>query len=240
MMLVIPAIDLKDGCCVRLRQGDMGAETVYSDDPAAMARRWEEAGARRLHVVDLNGAIDGQPKNTAWIEAILKAVAVPVQIGGGIRTLDTVRMYLSSGADRVVLGTAVLQDLSFLERACSEFPHRILVGVDVRGGKMAVRGWTVVSDRSPRDLLQAVSGFPLAGIIHTDIARDGMLQGPDLSGLREVVEWSPFPVIASGGISRLEDLQAIKALGSRIEGVIVGKALYDGKLDLKVAALAAS
>lgn len=238
-MLVIPAIDLKDGRCVRLRQGDMRAETVYSDDPAGMARHWQQAGAQRLHVVDLDGALEGQPKNKAWVEAILEAVSVPVQVGGGIRTLDAIRMYLRCGAGRVVVGTAVLEDLSVLERACAEFPDRILVGLDVRDGRIAIRGWTTLSDRSPRALLRTLSRYPLAGVIHTDIAQDGMLEGPNLSSLREVVEWSPFPVMASGGISRVGDLHAIKALGPRVEGVIVGKALYDGKLEL-AAALAAA
>jgi phosphoribosylformimino-5-aminoimidazole carboxamide ribotide isomerase len=239
-MLVIPAIDLKDGRCVRLRQGDMRAETVYSDDPVAMARHWEEAGARLLHVVDLDGAVEGEPKNTRWVEGILDAVSVPVQVGGGIRTLAAIRKLMASGASRVVVGTAVLEDSGVLDAACAEFPGRILVGLDVRDGKVATRGWTVLSDRSPTELVRTLSRYALAGIIHTDIAKDGMLEGPNLSSLREIVACSPFPVIASGGISRLADLHAIKALGPRIEGAIVGKALYDGKLELKVAALAAS
>ncbi|MGH7206950.1 MAG: 1-(5-phosphoribosyl)-5-[(5-phosphoribosylamino)methylideneamino]imidazole-4-carboxamide isomerase [Nitrospiraceae bacterium] len=234
-MLVIPAIDLKDGRCVRLRQGDMSEETVYSGDPAATALRWEGLGARLLHVVDLNGAIEGQPRNLPQIEAILKAVSVPVQIGGGIRTAETIRMYFARGASRVVVGTAALQDRTVLERACAEFPRRVWVGIDARNGKVALRGWTVLSETSVRDLLQTLSGYPLGGVIYTDIAKDGMLEGPNLDALRELVNWSPVPVIASGGISRVEDIRAIKALGPRVEGAIVGKALYDGKLDLKQA-----
>ncbi|HEV8540482.1 MAG TPA: 1-(5-phosphoribosyl)-5-[(5-phosphoribosylamino)methylideneamino]imidazole-4-carboxamide isomerase [Nitrospiraceae bacterium] len=238
-MLVIPAIDLKDGRCVRLRQGDFREETVYSTDPPAMAVQWEDRGARLLHVVDLNGALEGQPKNLSVIEAIVKAVSVPVQVGGGIRDMETVRMYLSRGVERVVLGTAVLQDRQVLDRACKEFPSRILVSLDARGGKIAVRGWTSQSNTSATDLLRSLTDYALAGVVYTDIGRDGMLEGPNLSALREIVERSHVPIIASGGIARLEDLQAIKSLGPKVEGVIVGKALYDGKLDL-VAALAAA
>ena len=237
-MLIIPAIDLKDGRCVRLRQGDLQQETVYSDDPPAMALRWQDLGASLLHVVDLNGAIEGRPANLAQIEAILNAVSVPVQVGGGIRTLDTVRTYLGCGAKRVVMGTAVLQNRSVLEEACELFPERILVGIDAKNGMVAVKGWTAVSDTSARDLVKTLAGLNLAGVIYTDISRDGMLQGPNLSSLKVFVKDSPVPVIASGGITRIEDIRAIQALDPRIEGVIVGKALYDGKLDLK-AALAA-
>ncbi len=234
-MLVIPAIDLKDGRCVRLRQGDMSEETVYSEDPAAMALRWEGLGARLLHVVDLNGAIEGQPRNLPQIEAILKAVSIPIQVGGGIRRLETVRMYFSRGVKRVVMGTAVLEDRTVLEQACKEFPGRILIGIDAKNGLVAVKGWTSVSNTTVRELVETLKGLPLAGVIYTDIARDGMLEGPNLSSLKVIVDTSPVPVIASGGITRIEDIRAIKALGARIEGAIVGKALYDGKLDLKQA-----
>ncbi|MEW6542556.1 MAG: 1-(5-phosphoribosyl)-5-[(5-phosphoribosylamino)methylideneamino]imidazole-4-carboxamide isomerase [Nitrospirota bacterium] len=239
-MLVIPAIDLKDGRCVRLRQGDMKAETVYSDDPAATALQWERQGAKLLHVVDLNGAVEGKPKNVSFIEAIAKTVSVPVQVGGGIRSLDTVRLYLSGGVRRVVLGTAALQDRTLLERACAEFPGRILVGLDARNGNVAVQGWTSQSGTKAAELLQALAGLPLSGVIYTDIGRDGMLEGPNLAALREIVSVSRLPVIASGGISRVEDIKAVRALGSRIEGAIVGKALYDGKLDLREAIAAAA
>jgi len=237
-VLLIPAIDLKDGRCVRLRQGDMRRETIYSEDPVAVALQWEQLGAPLLHVVDLNGAIEGRPANLAQIEAILNAVSVPIQVGGGVRTLDTVRTYLGCGAKRVVMGTAVLQDRAVLEDACELFPERILVGIDAKNGKVAVKGWTAVSDTSARDLVKTLAGLNLAGVIYTDISRDGMLEGPDLSSLKAFVKDSPVPVIASGGITRIEDIRAIQALDPRIEGVIVGKALYDGKLDLK-AALAA-
>jgi phosphoribosylformimino-5-aminoimidazole carboxamide ribotide isomerase len=239
-MLVIPAIDLKDGRCVRLRQGDFREETVYSEDPPAVAMRWEDAGARWLHVVDLNGALDGRPANLSTIETIVKSVSVSVQVGGGIRDMETVRMYFARGAKRIVLGTAVLQDRQVLDRACAEFPKRILVGIDARGGKVAVKGWTNISNTSATDLLRSLADYALAAIIYTDIARDGMLEGPNLAALKEIVERSPVPVIASGGITRLEDLRAIGALGAKVEGVIVGKALYDGKLDLRAALAAAA
>ncbi|MFQ5931296.1 MAG: 1-(5-phosphoribosyl)-5-[(5-phosphoribosylamino)methylideneamino]imidazole-4-carboxamide isomerase [Nitrospiraceae bacterium] len=238
-MLVIPAIDLKDGRCVRLRQGDMRQATVYSDDPPAMAQQWERLGARLLHVVDLNGAIEGQPANLPQIDAIVQSVSVPVQVGGGIRTVETVRRYLTGGAQRVVLGTAALHDRAVIKLACSEFAHRIWIGLDAREGQVAVKGWTDVTRMSVQDLLQSLEGYPLGGVIYTDIAKDGMLEGPNLTSLQEVVNCSPVPVIASGGISRIEDIRAIKAMGSRVEGVIVGKALYDGMLELKAAQQAA-
>jgi phosphoribosylformimino-5-aminoimidazole carboxamide ribotide isomerase len=239
-MLVIPAIDLKDGRCVRLRQGDLREETVYSDDPPAMARHWEAQGARLLHLVDLNGAVEGGPRNLAQIEAILRAVSIPVQVGGGIRSLDTVRDYLSRGVARVVLGTAVLQYPALIGEACAEFPAKVLVGIDARDGRVALRGWTALSDTTATDLVRSLSAYPLAGVIYTDIARDGMMEGPNLTALRAMSECSPVPVIASGGITRVADLVAIKALGPRMEGAIVGKALYEGKLDLQEALNAAS
>ncbi len=239
-MLVIPAIDLKDGRCVRLRQGDMQAETVYSDDVAGMARRWEEAGARWLHVVDLNGALEGTPRNLPQVETILKAVSISVQVGGGIRTIQTLRQYMACGVSRVVLGTAALTDRAFLDQASAEFPRRILLGLDARDGKVAVKGWTTVSETTAQDLLQQLADYPLAGVIYTDIARDGMLEGPNVPALKAIVAHSPFPVIASGGISRLDDIRALLDLGPRVEGAIVGKALYDGKLDLAAAIKAAS
>ena len=230
-MLVIPAIDLKDGRCVRLRQGDMAAETVYSDDVPAVARQWQQAGASLVHVVDLNGAVDGQPRNISQISAIIRTVKLNIQVGGGIRSIETVRRYLGAGVARVVLGTAALTDRSFLEKACQEFPRQILLGLDARDGKVAVRGWTAISETTAAELLKELAGYALGAVIYTDIARDGMLGGPNLAALQEVVELSSFPVIASGGISRIEDLRAVQSLGPRVEGAIVGKALYDGKLD---------
>lgn len=235
-MLIIPAIDLKDGRCVRLRQGDMAAETVYSDDVPAVARKWQQQGAAMIHVVDLNGAVDGEPRNLPQIEAVIKTVSVKVQVGGGIRNIETVRRYLTAGVSRVVLGTAALTDRKFLEQACREFPRRILLGLDARDGKVAVKGWTALSDTKAIDLLKELAGHEIGAVIYTDIARDGMLSGPNLSALKEVVEYSSFPVIASGGITKIEDLRAVRSLGPRVEGAIVGKALYDGKLDYAAAA----
>jgi phosphoribosylformimino-5-aminoimidazole carboxamide ribotide isomerase len=237
-VLVIPAIDLKDGRCVRLRQGDMADETVYSDDVTEVARRWQQQGAGLIHVVDLNGAVDGEPKNLPHIESVMNAVRVKVQVGGGIRTIDTVRRYLNAGVLRVVLGTAALTNRALLDLACQEFPQRIVLGLDARDGRIAVKGWTAVSEVKAIDLLKELSGCAIAAVVYTDIARDGMLNGPNIPALKEVVECSSFPVIASGGITRLEDLQAVRSLGPKIEGAIVGKALYDGKLDLKAAVAA--
>jgi phosphoribosylformimino-5-aminoimidazole carboxamide ribotide isomerase len=234
-MRIIPAIDLKDGRCVRLRQGDMAAETVYSEDVPSVAARWQREGADLIHVVDLNGAIDGEPRNLARIEAVLKMVDVKVQVGGGIRTIDTVRRYLETGIARVVLGTAALMDRAFLSQACQEFPRRILLGLDARQGQVAINGWTSLSATRATDLLKELAGFDLGAVIYTDIARDGMLSGPNMEALREVVELSSFPVIASGGITRIEDLRAVSSLGPRVEGAIVGKALYDDKLDYRQA-----
>lgn len=213
----------------------MREETVYSEDPPAMALHWARLGAPLLHVVDLNGAIDGQPRNRSWVEAILKAVSVPVEVGGGIRTLDAIRAYFASGATRVVLGTIALQERALVDRACAEFPYRIVMGLDARDGKIAVRGWTSLSAILAKDLIRSFAGYPLGAVIYTDIASDGMLQGPNLAALREILDCTSLPVIASGGIARVEDIWAIKSLGPRIEGVIIGKALYDGKLDLAAA-----
>lgn len=237
-MVVIPAIDLKDGRCVRLRQGDMAAETVYSEDVPSVARKWQQQGAGVIHVVDLNGAVDGEPRNLPQIEAAIRSVSVKVQVGGGIRSIETVRRYLQAGVSRVVVGTAALTDRMFLERACKEFPRRILLGLDARDGKVAVKGWTALSDTNAVDLLKELSGYAIGAVIYTDISRDGMLSGPNLAALKEVVEWSSFPVIASGGITSVEDLRAVQSLGPRVEGAIVGKALYDGKLDYAAAVAA--
>jgi phosphoribosylformimino-5-aminoimidazole carboxamide ribotide isomerase len=234
-MVIIPAIDLKDGRCVRLRQGNMAEETVYAQDVSSVAERWQREGAVIIHVVDLNGAVDGEPKNFPQIQEIIATARIDVQVGGGIRTMDTVRRYLQSGVTRVVLGTAALTDRTFLESACREFPRRIILGLDARDGFVAVNGWTSVSETRAVDLLDELSGCELGAVIYTDIARDGMLGGPNIRALKEVVELSSFPVIASGGISQVEDLKAVQALGPRVEGAIVGKALYDGKLDYRTA-----
>ena len=237
-MLIIPAIDLKDGRCVRLRQGDMAAETVYSDDVPSVARTWQQQGATVIHVVDLNGAVDGEPRNLPHIELVMKNVDMKVQVGGGIRNIRTVRRYLMAGVWRVVLGTAALTDRAFLEQACREFPGRVLLGLDARDGKVSIKGWTAVSQTKAIDLLKELAGHAIAAVVYTDIARDGMLGGPNIPALKEVVGASSFPVIASGGITRVEDLRAVQSLGPLVEGAIVGKALYDGKLDYAAAVAA--
>jgi phosphoribosylformimino-5-aminoimidazole carboxamide ribotide isomerase len=237
-MVVIPAIDVKDGRCVRLRQGDMDAETVYGTDIPSMATRWVEAGATIIHLVDLNGAVEGEPRNLTQIEAVIRSAPVQVQVGGGIRNMTTVRRYFKSGISRIVLGTGALKDRAFLQQACQEFPKRILLGLDARDGKVAVKGWTSLSETTATHLLKELAGFDLGAVIYTDIARDGMLSGPNIAALREILTFSAFPVIASGGISTIEDLQALQSLRPRVEGAIVGKALYDGKLDYRQAVAA--
>ena len=239
-MIVIPAIDLKDGRCVRLRQGRMQDETVYSQDPSEVARRWETEGAQLLHVVDLNGAVEGTPRNRAAIESILKAVTIPVQVGGGIRTLEMIESYLSSGVERVVLGTAVVRDQPLLAAACRRFPGRVIVGVDAKGGKVAVQGWTDVADLDAADFVVRLAGLPVYAVIYTDIARDGMLEGPNLESLRRMADACPVPLIASGGITRTEDLRLLRAIGPKVIGAILGKALYEGLLDLRSAMAAAN
>lgn len=234
-MMVIPAIDLKEGRCVRLRQGDMNQETAYSRDPAAVARQWEQLGASRLHVVDLNGAVNGTPENMDHVRAIAKAVSIPIQVGGGIRSLDTVKAYVDQGVSHVVMGTAVLENAACLAEACAQFPDKIFIGLDVKEGKVALHGWTNLSDSTPDHVFASLKAYPVAGVVFTEISRDGMLQGPNLGALREAVQASPVPLIASGGVTRAEDVRAIKRLGQKITGVIIGKALYEGTLDLPTA-----
>jgi len=234
-MLLIPAIDLKDGKCVRLRQGEMSQVTRYSDDPVGMAEQWQNLGARYLHIVDLDGAVEGTPKHLPQIEAIAKKLTIPIQVGGGIRNEATVQAYRSIGVDRVVVGTAALQDSQFLASITRQFPQKILVGIDVKQGLVAVHGWTTVSTLTPSQVFDAIKELPLGGIVYTDISRDGMLNGPNISALREAAETSPVPVIASGGVTALDDIRAIQEIGDNISGVIIGKALYEGALDLKAA-----
>jgi phosphoribosylformimino-5-aminoimidazole carboxamide ribotide isomerase len=234
-VIVIPAIDLKDGRCVRLRQGQMEHETVYSNDAAQVARQWESEGAQLLHVVDLNGALHGEPRNRSAVEAILKAVSIPVQVGGGIRDLDTMENYFSLGVARVVLGTAVSGNLELLEKACARFPGRLLAGVDAKDGKLAIRGWTEIVDQEATAFVERFKGYPLHAVIYTDIGRDGMLDGPNFQGLKRMASACPLPLIASGGISKVEDLLQIRELGAKIIGAIVGKALYEGLIELPAA-----
>jgi phosphoribosylformimino-5-aminoimidazole carboxamide ribotide isomerase len=234
-MILIPAIDLKDGKCVRLRQGEMSQVTQYSDDPVGMAEHWQNLGASYLHIVDLDGAIQGTPKHLSQIEAIAKKLTIPIQVGGGIRNIETIHAYQSSGVDRVVVGTAALHDPDFLSVIAQKFPQKILVGIDVKQGLVAVQGWTTVSTLTPQHVFDSLKELPLGGIVFTDISRDGMLNGPNISALREAAETSPVPIIASGGVTTLQDIQAIQKIEDNISGVIIGKALYEGTLDLKAA-----
>ena len=234
-MVIIPAIDLKNGRCVRLRQGDMSQETRYSDDPPAMALQWQTLGAECLHVVDLDGAIEGKPIHMSQIKRIVKSLSIPIQVGGGIRTLETIRGYLTEGVTRVVLGTAALENTELMAKASQEFPGQIMLGVDSRQGQVAVHGWKDVSQTSPSHLIRSFAQYPLGGVIFTDISRDGMLTGPNLEALQTIASDSPFPLIASGGVTKIEDIQAIRGLGQKITGIIIGKALYEGAIDLKKA-----
>lgn len=237
-MEIIPAVDLKDGKVVRLIQGDPSRETRYSEDPAAAAAAWEAGGATRLHLVDLDGALGGSPANREALAAIFRRVRVPAQVGGGLRTLDAVRAVLDLGAATAVIGTAGIRDPEFLRAASEAFPGRVALGLDARAGLLAVAGWRETTTRRAVDLAAEVSAFPLAAIIYTDIERDGMLRGPDLAGLAALADVTTLPVIASGGIGTAEDIRALRGLAPRVVGVIVGKALYDGRLTLE-AALAA-
>jgi phosphoribosylformimino-5-aminoimidazole carboxamide ribotide isomerase len=235
-MILFPAIDLKDGACVRLRQGEMEQATVFNTDPAAQARAFEEAGFEWLHVVDLNGAFEGRPVNEKAVEAIFAAVHIPIQLGGGIRDLDTVITWLDKGIDRVILGTAAVRDPAFVKLACRDFPGCIVVGIDARDGKVAIEGWAETSELTALDLARRFEDAGVAAIIHTDIARDGVLEGPDLETSAELARAVAIPVIASGGFSGIEDVRRLLAPEfAMLEGVVVGRALYDGSLDAREA-----
>jgi phosphoribosylformimino-5-aminoimidazole carboxamide ribotide isomerase len=235
-MMIIPAIDLKEGKCVRLLQGDPGQETVYSEDPVETARRWERKGAEFLHVVDLDGAFSGFPAHLDVIEKIAGAVEIPIQVGGGMRSLESVTAVLERGAQRVILGTRAVSSPQFLEEAYLRFEKQILLGIDARGGYLSVEGWTKATSLRAVDFARQVSNFPLGGIIYTDISRDGMLEGPNLAALGEMAEAVTLPLIASGGISSLEDVEAIMGLeGKGVVAMIIGKALYSERMDLAAA-----
>lgn len=237
-MLLIPAIDLKDGRCVRLKQGDMNDETVFSDDPAAVARHWVEQGARRIHLVDLNGAVAGRPRNEAAIRSIVDAVGgnVPVQLGGGIRDLDTIERYLDDGISYVIIGTAAVKNPGFLHDACSAFPGQIIVGLDARDGKVATDGWSKLTRHDVLDLARKFEGYGVEAVIYTDIGRDGMLTGVNIEATVRLARELRIPVIASGGFASLDDVEKLCAIeGEGVEGAILGRALYEGKLDFRAA-----
>jgi phosphoribosylformimino-5-aminoimidazole carboxamide ribotide isomerase len=237
-MLLIPAIDLKDGRCVRLRQGDMDDATVFSEDPAAMARQWLDAGARRLHLVDLNGAFAGKPRNEAAIKAIVAAVGhtIPVQIGGGIRDLDTIERYLDGGISYVIIGTAAVKNPGFLHDACGAFPGQVIVGLDARDGKVATDGWSKLTGHDVTDLARKFEGYGVEAVIYTDIGRDGMLSGVNIEATVRLAQRLSVPVIASGGVASLTDVDRLCEVEHEgIEGAIVGRAIYDGTLDFAAA-----
>lgn len=230
-MLVIPAIDLKNGECVRLRQGDMDQASVFSSSPVEMAGKWVKAGARRLHLVDLDGAFAGAPVNHGIINAIARAYDVPVQVGGGIRTLEAIQTYLDSGVQRVILGTIALREPEFVKQACEAFPGKIMVGIDAKNGFVAVEGWAEVSTMSAVDLAKKFEDIGVEAIIYTDIAKDGMMQGVNLSATAELANAVSIPIVASGGVSKLEDIKALCELDASLFGVITGRAIYEGALD---------
>lgn len=231
-MILFPAIDLKDGKCVRLRLGDMNDATVFNDDPAAQASAFEEQGFEYLHIVDLNGAFAGKPVNASAVEAILKAITMPAQLGGGIRDLATIETWLARGIRRVILGTVAVRDPALVREACKRFPGRIAVGIDARGGKVAVEGWAETSELSAIDLARRFEDAGVAAIIYTDIDRDGVLKGLNLQSTAELARATAIPVIASGGLASIDDVKALlQPENAMLEGAITGRALYDGRLD---------
>ena len=232
-MIVIPAIDLKEGKCVRLEQGLMERDTVFNDNPGAQARIWQDQGAQLLHIVDLDGAFAGEPKNRAAIEEIVKALAIPTQPGGGIRDIPTIEAYLDMGIDRVIIGTAAQRNPELVEEACRRFPGRIVVGIDAKNGMVAVQGWAEVTGVTAVDLARKFEGFGVSAIVYTDISRDGMMQGPNIEATKGLAESVSIPVIASGGVSSLQDIRnLLEVERSGVTGVITGKAIYTGALNL--------
>jgi phosphoribosylformimino-5-aminoimidazole carboxamide ribotide isomerase len=233
---IIPAIDLKGGNCVRLEQGEMSRETLFSTHPAEVARHWASLGSRMLHIVDLEGAVRGKPQNQDAIYQILKSVSIPLQLGGGIRNLKTIEHYLSLGVKRVVLGTVAYQHPSLLKEACQGFPHQIVVSIDARDGKIAIEGWKETTAAKAKDLLKNLEDKGVEAIVFTDIKRDGMMSGPNIKSIKEMAEATKIPLIASGGVTTLNHIEELMELGDcGIEGVIIGRALYEGSIDLREA-----
>ncbi len=237
-MLLIPAIDLKDGRCVRLRQGDLQDATIFSEDPVTVAEQWYDQGARRLHLVDLNGAVAGKPKNEDVIKAIVRAVGddIPVQIGGGIRDLDTIERYLDFGIEYIIIGTAAVKDPGFLQDACSAFPGNIIVGLDAKDGKVATDGWSKLTKHDVLDLGRKFEDYGVESIIYTDIGRDGMLTGVNIEATVRLAQHVRIPVIASGGVTDIKDIEALCEVEQEgVEGVILGRSIYEGTLDFQEA-----
>jgi phosphoribosylformimino-5-aminoimidazole carboxamide ribotide isomerase len=229
-MLILPAIDLRGGKCVRLKQGDYNQETVFGDDPVAMARRWVSEGARALHLVDLDGAKEGQPVNGPVIRRIVESVDVPCQVGGGLRTEADIKETLDIGVARVVLGTRALQDSAWVRQMAQEYPKRIVLGLDARDGKVATHGWLNTSEESVLDVARQFAKWPLYAIVYTDITRDGMMRGPNVEALAEMAAAVPLPVIASGGVTTLDNVRDL--MKKKLFGCIIGRALYEGQIDL--------
>ena len=242
-MLIIPAIDLKDGRCVRLKQCDMASATVFSEDPVAMARHWAVEGAKRLHIVDLNGAIAGKPKNEKVIRQVIAAVGgqMEIELGGGVRDLDTIESYLDAGVAFVVIGTAAVKNPGFLSDACYAFPGHIIAGLDAKDGKVAVEGWSKMTGHDVVDLAKKFEEYGVEALIYTDIGRDGMMNGVNIEATLKLAQAIKTPIIASGGLNGLKDVQTIceKLVPEGVIGAIAGRALYEGKLDLKKAQAAA-
>jgi phosphoribosylformimino-5-aminoimidazole carboxamide ribotide isomerase len=234
-MILYPAIDLKDGRCVRLLRGDMASATVFGADPAAQARAFAAAGCRWLHVVDLDGAFAGRPANATAVEAILAAVTIPVQLGGGVRDRATIEAWLDKGVARVILGTAAVRDPALVRAAAATHPGRIAVGIDARDGRVAVAGWAEATEIEAVDLARRFEDAGVAALIHTDIDRDGALGGPNVAATAALARAVALPVIASGGVGGLADLAALRDCGAPLDGVIAGRALYEGRLDLAAA-----
>ncbi|MCP5364339.1 MAG: 1-(5-phosphoribosyl)-5-[(5-phosphoribosylamino)methylideneamino]imidazole-4-carboxamide isomerase [Hyphomicrobiales bacterium] len=236
-MIFFPAIDLKHGQCVRLQRGEMDSAQVFNTDPAAQARAFADAGCRWLHIVDLDGAFAGSPRNAEAVDDILEAIDIPAQLGGGIRDLPTIEAWLDKGVRRVILGTAAVRDPELVRRACAAYPGRIAVGIDARNGYAATDGWAETTDVLALDLAKRFEDFGVAAIIHTDIARDGVLTGPNVEGTLALARSVRTPVIASGGVSSMDDLNTLKDVGQGLlEGVISGRAIYDGRIDPRAAA----
>jgi len=234
-MILYPAIDLKDGQCVRLLRGEMAAATVFNDDPAAQARAFEAAGCDWIHLVDLNGAFAGEPVNAHAVEAILAAIDVPAQLGGGIRDMATIEGWLEKGLARVILGTVAVENPDLVREAAKAFPGKVAVGIDARGGKVATKGWAEETDVEVTDLARSFEDAGVAAIIYTDIMRDGAMQGPNVEATAALANAVSIPVIASGGVSSIRDLIDLRDCGARLDGAISGRALYDGAIDLKEA-----
>lgn len=232
-MIVIPAIDLKEGRCVRLEQGEMDRDTVFSDNPAEQALKWQQAGAELIHLVDLDGAFAGEPRNKDAIKSILNTISIPAQLGGGIRDMATIEAYLTLGLSRVIIGTAAQRNPELVKEACAKFPGRIVVGIDAKNGMVAVQGWAEVTDITAVELAKKFEDCGVAAIIYTDISRDGMMAGPNLEATRSLAESISIPVIASGGVSSLADIEKLMAIEhSGVSGAITGKAIYTGAIDL--------